>query len=233
MRSRAQTPLLALALALAACGCGDNRTGSSAGRIDAACTSNAQCLETELCATGLCQGGLGTCRPRPIDCLDTVTDFVCGCDGRTYQNECFASLEGVRLAQLGACPCEVNSDCDPDQYCALDDSCLNPGRCLPRPTSCETADVEPVCGCDNVTYDNACSASQAGARVSAPGMCECTSNSDCAMNEFCEADVCDGPGFCELRDVACPPQGGQATGCDGVVYPSTCDANRAGQRVRP
>ena len=232
MRSRVQTPLLALAFALVASGCGDNRTGNNAGRIDAACTSNAECLETELCATGLCEGGLGTCRPRPTEC-DDVTSFVCGCDGRTYQNTCFAEQAGVRLAQTGACGCEVNEDCDPDQFCALANSCLNPGSCRPRPMSCQMLPVEPVCGCDNVTYETECAAFEAGVRVSASAPCECTSNSDCAMDEFCSATVCDGPGFCESRNVACPPEGGSATGCDGVVYPSACDANRAGERVRP
>jgi len=220
--------LLVACLALAALACGDD-----AGRIDRACTSNSDCAETELCGTGICEGGLGTCLPRPTECDDTITSFVCGCNGRTYQSECFASLDGVRLAQLGACNCQDNSTCDADQFCALDDSCLNPGECLPRPSSCETAEIEPVCGCDNMTYDSQCSAFQAGARVSASGMCECTSNDECGTDEFCQATVCDGPGFCESRDVACPPSEETVTGCNGILYPSACSANQVGQRVRP
>jgi NAD(P)-dependent dehydrogenase (short-subunit alcohol dehydrogenase family) len=77
-------------------GCGD------AGRIDTACQSNSDCAATELCATGLCEGGLGVCTDRPTTCPDT-DDPVCGCDDETYQNRCFADMAGVRLARTGPC----------------------------------------------------------------------------------------------------------------------------------
>jgi len=28
---------------------------------------------------------------------------VCGCDGQTYQNTCFADMAGVRLSRTGPC----------------------------------------------------------------------------------------------------------------------------------
>ena len=77
-------------------GCGD------AGRIDTACGSNDDCAATELCATGLCDGGLGVCTERPAMCPDTDSP-VCGCDDQTYQNVCFADMAGVRLAHTGPC----------------------------------------------------------------------------------------------------------------------------------
>lgn len=77
-------------------GCGD------AGRIDTACRSNDDCAATELCATGLCEGGIGVCTERPTMCPDTDSP-VCGCDGQTYQNTCFADMAGVRLARTGPC----------------------------------------------------------------------------------------------------------------------------------
>jgi hypothetical protein len=77
-------------------GCGD------ADGIEAACRSNDDCAATELCATGLCEGGLGVCNERPTMCPDTDSP-VCGCDGQTYQNGCFADMAGVRLARTGPC----------------------------------------------------------------------------------------------------------------------------------
>lgn len=78
--------LLAFAL-----GCGDSNS------IDSACRSNADCAETEICATGICEGGIGICNARPTSCPDTDSP-VCGCDGVTYQNTCFATIAGVRIA---------------------------------------------------------------------------------------------------------------------------------------
>ena len=228
MSTRARQVLLVVALAALAFGC-----DVGAGRIDAACTSNADCLPTELCGTGLCEGGLGRCLERPTTCDDTVTSLVCGCDRRTYQTECFASLAGVRLAKTGPCDCEDNTQCVDGQFCARDDSCLNLGECLPRPESCETAALDPVCGCDGNSYDNQCSAFVAGVRVSSPGMCDCATNDDCSADQLCKATTCDGPGVCEARSAECPPAGARVIGCDGVEYESACDAGLAGERIRP
>ena len=138
----------------------------------------------------------------------------------------------MRLAQLGACPCRDNSECDLDQYCALDNSCVNPGLCRPRPETCEPVS-ELVCGCDFTTYESPCEAASAGVRVSAIGECECESNEECASDEFCDAEVCDGPGVCALRnDPACDSEE-VVTGCDGVLYASVCAASQAGVRDRP
>jgi hypothetical protein len=206
---------------------------SGAGRIDTACRSNADCADTQLCATGLCEGGLGLCVERPTSCPDTESP-VCGCDDRTYQNGCFADLAAVRLAKTGACVCEDNSQCVEGQFCSLDDSCSNQGSCVPEPETCDPSDTQVVCGCDGVTHDNECTAFQAGVRVSALGSCDCTTNADCETTEYCNAITCDGPGVCETRPETCsPPDGAAIVGCDGVEYPSACDAALDGIRVRP
>jgi hypothetical protein len=86
VRISAVIGLLTLAL-----GCGDGNS------IDEACRSNADCAETEICATGICEGGVGICNERPTSCPDTDSP-VCGCDGVTYQNTCFATMAGIRIA---------------------------------------------------------------------------------------------------------------------------------------
>jgi hypothetical protein len=206
---------------------------TGAGRIDAACRSNDDCEATELCATGTCEDGLGQCVPVPMTCEDTVS-YVCGCDGRTYDNDCLAAQARVRLQSSQACSCADNSQCVDEQICALDGSCSNVGRCLPKPDACDPTDTQQVCGCDGVTYQNACAASRAGARVSALGACECDTNADCATDELCNAITCDGPGSCETRPTSCPPpDDGPVIGCDGVEYGSKCIAAFEGIRTRP
>jgi len=66
-----------------------------------------ECEAAEWCdfpEGSICGGAdeFGVCRPRPEVCTEEFAP-VCGCDARTYSNECNARSEGVDIASVGEC----------------------------------------------------------------------------------------------------------------------------------
>ncbi|HVU51885.1 MAG TPA: hypothetical protein VHL80_14410 [Polyangia bacterium] len=99
--ARVVVPLLAAAL-LAGVGCKHKAKATG----DTECLSNAGCPVDQFCTftPGLCGRGPrpGVCRPRPLQWPQTHAP-VCGCDGKVYENETQAHMEGVDLAVTGGC----------------------------------------------------------------------------------------------------------------------------------
>jgi hypothetical protein len=187
---------------------------------------------------------------------------VCGCDGNTYSNACFAAAAGVNIARDG--------ECDPVGAC-----CLSPHGCV------ETTELdcrEHQCGFWRGAGTE-CGGSGGGVITLCPiidpifGAC-CLPDGSCATTYECDcdrrggtwrgnftdcaaADICPGSGqicggiigvgcpdgqFCDLpighcccdfqgvcRDI---PQGcfdvwDPVCGCDGVTYGNACEAAAA------
>jgi hypothetical protein len=111
--------------------------------------------------------------PSPADDAPApAEDAFAGADAPANDD---AASTGSFCGGIGGIACR-----DPAQYCNYD--CTVPdgaGTCEPRPDFC--ADVlDPVCGCDGVTYSNPCMAAMAGVPVRTRGRCAGTA--DCRVD---------------------------------------------------
>ncbi len=135
--------------------------------------------------------------------------------------------------------------CAEAKYCKRV-SCESPGVCAPRPKACNDIYM-PVCGCDGVTYGNACSAARAGGNVARARACPspkperppppspscgakgCAEGMYCALGADCGAS--DPTGVCRPLEKDCNDIYLPVCGCDQKTYGNACDAASRGVSV--
>lgn len=132
------------------------------------------CLHDDQCDSGFCDHTecLSNC-PEGMLC-PAVCWGVCGEEPEPEPTSCLAS-----------------NQCGDDSYCAFESECGEGpvGNCEVRPEACAKI-LAPVCGCDAVTYGNACEAAAAGISVQSQGECPSDDGPSCEGSCGGQADGC-------------------------------------------
>ena len=107
----------------------------------------------------------------PMMCLICSVFFLLnGCSSR-HPQPLFPSPQ----PPPGICGGVTGWSCSSGQYCDFGlgkcQMSKTQGTCRPRPEMC-TREYKPVCGCNDTTYSNACTAASAGISVKHLGRCE-------------------------------------------------------------
>ena len=190
--------------------------------IGAACggLAGAKCPSGQYCdfASGCgASDQQGTCQAPPSICNDAVV-AVCGCDGKTYPNACYAARAGQSVQKTG--------------------------DCMPTPTACTyngmtfnlgTTMIPAADGC------NTCSCTSSGEIVCTTQVCTTgcggKQGASCSNGQYCSfpAGMCganDASGTCATKPDVCPDVVQEVCGCDGTTYTNTCRASSAGVSVQ-
>ena len=125
-------------------------TATVSARAAQGCQSNDDGAIGEYCAKepGDCDG-TGTCTTIPDVCIN-VFDPVCGCDGNTYTNSCFAAAAGVNVAFDGSCEPSLGRCCQggvAGVVCLVntEDECMSSGQFISWEEGLDCPDGDATC----------------------------------------------------------------------------------------
>ena len=189
------------------------------------------------------------------ECDGQAADGNCFCDSECAQfGDCCGDF--VEVCEAGGAPCGglAGLTCVEGSYCHFEQeqqcgAADQLGTCVELPQACIEV-FAPVCGCDDMTYDNSCFAAAAGVSVASEGACtggggggpvgaSCGGLAGllCADGEFCDFDAdamcgaADQLGTCKATPDICASVFDPVCGCDGQTHGNACEANRAGVSV--
>ena len=135
-----------------------------------------------------------------------ISDPVCGSDGVTYLNSCYAEAAGITEYTTGVC----------FGFCVIPQNFSDPNLCDPT--------FDPVCGCNGVTYLNSCVAQANGLSNFSFGICD----DICLDPEYvpvATGAIIDDDGVITLD---CPNDLDPVCGCNGITYTNECIAEASG-----
>jgi hypothetical protein len=171
------------------------------------CDGQTYSNDCDAAAAGVRVAHQGTCLCEPPICPDGTRPHDSNQDG--CDDEC-----------VPASACFDDADCaavGPDLYCRFEDGmCGGAGECREVPQECPTI-VDPVCGCNGVTYTNDCEAAPSSVRHRGPceptcGICPANSvpidTSGDGCPDFCIGPPCTtqcGGTRCTITCTASPP----------------------------
>jgi len=172
---------------------GSSGTGGTGGKMCAGFAGLA-CPAGQFCDMpagdcGKMPDGAGTCAATgPLPCAAIYLP-VCGCDGKTYGNDCQRQAAGVSLASQGACPAAA--------ACPADVSQINTWPCTEGLTCEYGTDPRPGCRpsatCTNGTW------SVLLAKCAALPAVTCPATRDAAASQACPTDQA----YCVYGDLSC------------------------------